>query len=162
MHLDRGLGYQKAMSLVADNALKVLFEQCMRQSNHFADKLQAAMALQGMEAKARPSWTGAVYRAWMTLRIATAVKKDRAALSCSLTAEKVMNLSYELLCSNKYLQYYFPLLKFTFLKQHFGLTKTREELESALILYRKDWVRSDDDQEVFPAVGNLSKEPSMS
>ncbi|UAY55906.1 PA2169 family four-helix-bundle protein [Arachidicoccus terrestris] len=161
MHLDRGLGYQKARSLVADDALRALFEQCMQQSYHFADKLQAAMALQGMETHAKPSWAGAVYRGWMMVRVAVCARKDRAALCCSVAAERMMGLSYELLCSNKYLQYYFPLLKFTFLKQHFSLTKTREDLESLLIRYRRDTSRGIDGK-TFSVVNHLSNEPSAS
>lgn len=162
MHLDRGLGYQKARSLVTDDALKPLFEQCIQQSYYFAEKLQASMALQGMETHAKPSWTGTVYRGWMILRVGASSRKDRAVLCCSLAAEKMMNLSYELLCSNKYLQYYFPLLKFTFLKQHFSLTKTREELESVSLRYSRDMVHSVESQESFPVINHLSKEPSVS
>lgn len=132
MHLDRALGYQKARSLAVDDRLKALFESCMQQSYYFAEKLQAAMSLQGMDTHAKPSWSGVMYRGWMTLRAGITQRKDKAIVGCSLTAEKMLDLSYELLCTNKYLQYYFPLLKFTFLKQHFGLKKTREDLEYLL------------------------------
>ena len=132
MHHDRILGYQKAISLTADSRMQSIFEQCMQQSYYFQEKLQAAMSLQGMQLNAGPSWTGTLFRAWMVCRTRLSPGKDKAVLRSCLTAENMLNLSYELLCSDKYLQYYFPLLKFTFLKQHFTLKKTREQLDRIL------------------------------
>lgn len=162
MNLDRALGYQKAMSLVKDSELRALFERGMQQSYYFADKLQAAMALQGMGAHARPSWTGTVYRGWMALRAAFSSNKSNVTLYCSLAGEKMIDLSYELLCTNKYLQYYFPLLKFTFVKQHFGLKKIREDLEAALRCGNRDMENAEERVAVFPPISTLSKEPSVS
>jgi|GEM_PF-4486302 len=162
MHLDRALGYQKAMSLVDDSDLSILFERCMQQSYYFVDKLQAAMALHGMETRARPSWTGTVYRAWMSLRTAASSNKYHSVLYSCMAAEKMMNLSYELLCSNKYLQYYFPLLKFTFLKQHFGLKKIREDLEAILRCSKQDMGERREADTGFPVVNKFPKEASVS
>jgi len=142
MQLDRALGYQKARSLACDDALKSLFEHYMQQSFYFADKLQAAMELQGITVKSNPSWTGAVYRTWMTIKVHLCSKKDKAAICASLTGERMINLSYELLCANKYLPYYYPLLKFTFLKQFFSIKRTKEELESLLIRYGSELPQS--------------------
>ncbi|GAB3361229.1 hypothetical protein GCM10027566_27530 [Arachidicoccus ginsenosidivorans] len=150
LQLDRALGYQKARSLTKDPSLKSLFEHYTQQSYYFADKLQAAMALQAIETHVKPSWTGAVYRAWMIFRVRLSTRKDRAALSTALSAEKMMHLSYELLCANKYLTYYYPLLKFTFLKQFFSIKKTKEELETILIRYDSGRQQSAEIEVSFP------------
>lgn len=134
MHLDRALGYQKARSLTADVSLKNRFEQCMQQSYSFADKLKAAMDLQGLSTKGNPSWYGTIFRTWMTVRVMLSHRKSHRLLHCCLVGEKMIDLNYDLLCSNKYLDFNYPLLKYTFLKQHFSLKNTREDLEAYIEL----------------------------
>ena len=136
LHLDSVKGYTLLSSKTHDLSLKAVFDQKMDQSSQFADKLRGAMALQGLDIHASASWMGLVFRAWVRLRLRLCANESYTALRLSLSAEKMLGLSYELLCNNKYLDYYFPLLKYSFLKQHAGLQKTREELTVLLDKYR--------------------------
>lgn len=132
MNVDRVLGYEKAYSLVESKALKELFEQCISQSDSYATKLRSTMTFHGVSMKWRPSTFGLIFRGWMQLKISFCKNKDRAVLRSCLEAENVLALNYKLICDNKYLQYYYPLLKYTFLKQQFSLKQTREQIENAL------------------------------
>lgn len=161
MHQDRAVGYLKAESLAEDRDLKLLFDKCAQQSYYFAEKLQAAMLLQGLETRCKRSWAGAAFRTWMKLRQQFSSNKDQAVLRCSLAGEKMMHMSYELLCSNKYLQYYFPLLKFTFLKQFFGLKKTKEDLESILLVFIRGQDMAEIEDPELQSVNTLANETAV-
>ena len=132
MHLNRAMSYQQAMSLTSNQEVKTLLEQGMQQSYYFVEHLQSAMAMQGLSLHAKPSLSGTLFRAWMTLSVHVSNRKSYRIVRCLLAAEKTLNLSYKLLCTNRYLQYAYPLLKSTFLKQYFSIKDYMGLLEQSL------------------------------
>lgn len=132
IHQDRILGYEKARSMVQSKPLKDLFEQCISQSDTYATKLKSTMLFHGVKMDVRPSMFGMMFRGWMQFRASLSRHKDAAVLKSCLGNEKMLAINYNLLCDNKSLQYYFPLLKYTFMKQQFALKQTREFIDTAL------------------------------
>ena len=131
-HLNRALGYQQAMSLTKDPAIKAILEQGVQQSYYFAEHLQSAMSLQGMTSNAKPSWSGTLFRAYMVLSVRLSNRKSYRLIRYLLSSEKMLHLSYKLLCDNRYLQYAYPLLRSTFLKQYFIIKDYMGVLEDTL------------------------------
>lgn len=132
IHQDRILGYEKARTLVHSKYLKDLFEQCISQSDTYATKLKSTMLFHGVKMEVKPSFMGMVFRGWMQFRASWSRNKDFVVLKSCREGEKVMAVNYDLLCENKSLQYYFPLLKYTFMKQQFALKQTREYIDTAI------------------------------
>lgn len=131
-NVDRTLGYKKACCLVGSKHLETLFEQCITQSEHYSEKLRTAMIFHGVNLSLKPSLVGKVFRRWMGLQVLFGKNKNIAVLKSCLTAEKMLERSYQFACENYFLQYYYPLLKSTFLKQQSILQKTRKFIEYAL------------------------------
>jgi len=162
LHLDRALAYQQARSLSTDLTLKRRFEECMQQSYFFADKLQVSMDLKELATRGRPSLQGVFCRGWMTFRAFLSNRKDIVLLQSCLAREKKIHLSYECLCTNKYLDFNYPLLKYTFLQQQFSLKKMWEDLDALVELLQPT---SSDLMEAKPSystINSLSQNSSIS
>lgn len=132
VHQDRILGYEKARTMVQSKPLKDLFEQCISQSDTYATKLKSTMLFHGVKMDVKPSMFGMMFRGWMQFKASCSRNKDAAVLKSCLGAERMLAVNYDLLCDNKSLQYYFPLLKYTFMKQQFAIKQTREFIDTAL------------------------------
>lgn len=132
INMDRMLLFEKARTLVDSKNLKDLFEQCICQSNTYGSKLKTTMLFNGVKLECRPSIFGHLSRGWIQLRSIFYKNRNISVLKSCLEAEKMTSLNYNFICENRFLQYYYPLLKYVFLKQYFALSQTREKLESAL------------------------------
>ncbi|SEA36029.1 hypothetical protein SAMN05192529_11524 [Arachidicoccus rhizosphaerae] len=152
-HLDRALRFQLARSLCDNSNIKTLLEQGMQQSYYFADHLQTALKMQGLTIIVKPSWSGAFFRGWMTLNVGLSHRKSYSLIRRVLSSEKMLNLSYKLLCDNTYLQYAYPLLRSTFQKQYFIIKDYMNLLEET-IEGLKDITRAKEDE-----LQNLSDSP---
>lgn len=153
LNIDRALGYEKAYSLVESKRLKGLFEGCISQSETYSQKLKSTMIFHGVEMQCKPSLLGLGFRGWMHLKASSSRHKQISVLKSCLDAERMLTVNYDLICENRSLQYYYPLLKFTFMKQQFALKQTREHLEAALDMERSA-------QEILTPV-QIEREPAI-
>ncbi len=111
-NLDRIERYKKAKELVnKTNFLTYLFDQCIKQSESYVDRLNNLLEIQGVESNIRKSLFGHLYRGWISACFYLSINKNKSVLLACINAEENLLFHYEKVLKDESIDFYFPLLR---------------------------------------------------
>jgi uncharacterized protein (TIGR02284 family) len=91
-NIDRREGYEKAIDEIKDPSLKLLFQECCKQSNENVNELRQIVIQHGGIPEDNTSTAGDMYRVWMDVKSALAANNTKAVLqSCERGEDVALN-----------------------------------------------------------------------
>ncbi|MGF7232327.1 PA2169 family four-helix-bundle protein [Arachidicoccus sp.] len=129
-NLDRIEGYKKANSLIKKTSfLTYLFDQRIKQSTAYVERLNNLLEMQGANAIIRKSASGYLYRYWRSIKFYFSKDKNKSILSACINEEENLLRQYEEVLANDAIDFYFPLLRKILERQRDRIIVMRNKLD---------------------------------